>query len=93
MHELRFERIKQEIYWRLLASFNNHSVEQELNERCINAIKTKSLENLCSPITIVKELKNHGPMVYFSATEQRISEVLSETGVMDIICMCINAQA
>lgn len=92
MHELKFERIKQEIYWRLLASFNNHSIEQELNERCIRAIENRNLKNLCAPITIVKK-NNNGSTIKYFASEHNISQILSETGVMDIVCMCINAQA
>lgn len=93
MCNLNIPRITAELDLRLCNAFGNREIEKIMKERCLNAIKNKTLANLYDPIKLSKKIEDHYYVLITSVNEAKIVSVLTETGVHDLICMCINAQA
>ena len=92
MQNLRFDRIHAEINWRLLGSLGNKNAEHELKRRCINAIESKTIQNLFEPITVHETNPRTQVIRTAFISENKIASSLNSTGVMDLIYICINAQ-
>lgn len=93
MANLDMARIENEITWRLFNTFNNREAEKIIKQRCMDAIKNKTLKSLYKPIKLCTKIEDHFFVLTFSVNEPKIVTVLNETGVHDLICMCINAQS
>lgn len=90
MCKLDWTRIEKELHWRLLISFDDAESASIMLKRCLEAIKCKSLKKLYEPFKIVKTVGESRIVTIID--EKKILEALSESGVHDMVCMCINAQ-
>lgn len=94
MANLNMTRVEKELAWRLFNTFGNSRAEEILRQRCLTAIKNKTLKNLYAPIKFDKRIKDPYFVlnVSLTITEAKIINVINETGIYDLLCLCINAQ-
>ncbi|MBO5178987.1 MAG: hypothetical protein J6B87_01380 [Clostridia bacterium] len=85
MTQINFGRLEHEITNRLRGEFRNPVAERLLRDRCVNAVKLRSIDQaeLFSGIIVSK--------VRIIKSEQVI-DTLKSSGVLDLVSICINAQ-
>ena len=89
MTELNFNRIKCEFTHRLRGTLNAPEAEQVLCERCVNAIALRSIDYA----ELFKEITLDAPNSQVRIIQSNwIVNVLKNTGTLDLVCICINAQ-
>lgn len=91
MSKLNFERFEFEVINRLRGALNSITAERILSDRCINAVKMKSFDHA----DVFKKIHIYSTSstvpVRIIQTSQIIT-TLQNTGVMDLVSICINAQ-
>lgn len=91
MAMLNFERFEFEVTNRLRGVFNSITAERILRDRCIDAVKLQSMDkaNVFNKIHIYS---NSSAVPVRIIQTSQIVTTLQNTGVMDLVSICINAQ-
>lgn len=90
MAQLNFGHLEYVITNRLRGEFRNPVAERLLKDRCLNAVNLRNINaaGLFNQI-VLPQIASYSPRIIRTS---EIIEVLKNTGVMDLVYLCINSQ-